>query len=86
MALAYAFIDDAGNYHGEHNDQRPTYEFAYMPASGPFVGRRLTMHAASWDGFSSEIRIYATATWSCLVTEQVAAILWPHRPSQRPGR
>lgn len=50
MALAYAFIDEDGTRYGDENPASPQREFLYVPSSGPFAERQLTIHASSWEG------------------------------------
>jgi hypothetical protein len=75
MALAYAFIDEHGTQHGEDNPQPPHRTFAYVPATGWFVGQRLVVHASSWDGTVSATRLREEGGWSCAATAEVEALL-----------
>lgn len=75
MALAYAFIDEDGTRYGEENPAGGFTEFPYVPASGPFAGRRLMVHATSWDGFPSNTRLHASERWGCQATIEVEELL-----------
>lgn len=74
MALGYAFVDERGARYGEDNPAPPDRTFVYGPATGPFAGQRLVVHASSWDGTLSN-------TWlgegrdRCMATSEVAKLL-----------
>lgn len=84
MAQAYAFIDEDGTRYGEPNPRDPEREFPYVPASGPFAGRELTVHASTWDGFPSGTWLRAWERWGCFATIQVEELLGMDRPGRDP--
>jgi len=75
MALAYAFFDESGVRHGEPNADPPDREFSYVPASGPFAGQQLIVHASSWEGSPSGTWLRVTERWGCFATTEVEEIL-----------
>lgn len=85
MALAYAFVTEDGSHFGEADDPNIWFtEFPYVPASGPYAGQRLIVHAATWDGHPSGTRLQASERQGWVATIQVEELLAMNRALSDP--